>query len=113
MRLIDAVEKSATEGPGRYRLESLLYQTLGTLPDREDLRLKLAQLLFDLQRYADAETQAQMLLKSANSDTEVAASDTEVAARRIVALAQSAQARPGGMVTIAEAAKALKESLAR
>jgi len=104
VRLIAAVEKSAVTGPGRYRLVSLLYQTLGALPERDDLRLKLAQQLLDLQDFAGAETQAKKLLDSKDDET-------RRAARRIEALSLSAQARPGGLVSIAAAASALEASL--
>src|SRR5688572_18403113 len=48
LRLLAAVEKSDASGPGRYRLVTLLYQTLGELPERDDLRLKLAEQLLSL-----------------------------------------------------------------
>lgn len=105
LRLVAAVEKSDPTGPGRYRLVTLLYQTLGELPKRDDLRLKLAQQLLSLQEFAGAKTQANKLLASGDQST-------KVAARRILALAATAQARPDGLVSIAEAATALRLALA-
>jgi predicted Zn-dependent protease len=104
LQLIKAIEKSTDIGAGRYRLVSLLYQTLGIYPDREDLRLQLAQILLDSQNFADAKKQADQLLKSS-------VEANQIAARRIIALSQFAQARPGGIVSIAEAATALEAAL--
>ncbi len=83
LRLIEAVEKSDPPGSANYRLVSLLYQSLGTLPERDDLRLKLAQLLLDRQDFAGAKMQSELLSQSKNGAT-------QIAARRILALSQCA-----------------------
>jgi Tfp pilus assembly protein PilF len=104
LRLVDAVERSSAAGPGKRRLGSLLYQTLGTSPEREDLRLKLAQTLLDLRDFSNAQKQAEILFQSKNQPT-------LVAARRIAALSLAAKAEPGGLTSIATAAQALEAAL--
>ena len=105
LRLLAAVEKSDATGPGRYRLVALLYQTLGELPERDDLRRKLAEQLLTLQDFAGTKSQASKLLETGDPET-------KIAARHILALATTAQARPDGLVTIGEAATALLAALA-
>jgi tetratricopeptide (TPR) repeat protein len=104
LRLISAVEKSATSGPGRYRLVSLLYQTLGALPERNDLRLKLAQQLLDLHDFVGAESEARKLLDSSDKTQ-------QQVARRIIAIALRVQARDDGIVSLKQAADALADAL--
>lgn len=104
LRLISAVEKSATSGPGRYRLVSLLYQTLGNLPERNDLRLKLAQQLLDLHDFSGAELEARKLIDSSDKAQ-------QQTARRIIAISLRVQAREGGIVGLKQAAEALADAL--
>lgn len=104
LRLIGLLEKSADTRGGASRLVSLLYQTLGVLPDREDLRLKLAQRLFELQDFVGAATQVKVLSQSN-------AEDILAGARRVDALVAAVQARPGGEVTIKGAIKKLDVAL--
>jgi hypothetical protein len=105
VRLITAVEQSGNTGPRGVRLVSLLYETLGSMPERGDLRLKLAQQLLDLQDYSGAEAEARTLLSSKSEEE-------QRAARRIIAISLRARARRGGLVSIEQAAEALAAALA-
>jgi predicted Zn-dependent protease len=105
LRLVHAVERTAETAPQRRRFIQLLYQTLGQLPTRDDLRLKLASQLLEVNQFKEAELEARKLVASQSGEH-------HSAAQRIIALSLRAQARPGGPVTIEEAAVELVEALA-
>ena len=97
---------------------SLLYQTIGLRPEKTVLRLKLAQNLYDLNLFGDAQKQAEMLAAEISKIPEDARKDgtrdatlkLAIAAGRIKALAMQAQVRPGGDVTIIDAVDALEQA---
>ena len=105
VRLISAVERSADTAARRYRLVTLLYESVGSFPKRTDLRLKLAQQLLDMRDFSSAEVEARKLLSSKQEED-------QRAARRVIALSLRARARRGGLVGLEQAAKALAAALA-
>ena len=106
LRLVEAVEHSAQTDQQRKYLLGLLYQTLGLVPDRHDLRLKLANQLLASQDFAGAETAASKV------ETESPKEEDKRAARRIIALSLLARARVGGPISIKVAADKLIGALA-
>lgn len=106
MRLLTAVENSATTDPGRNRLTSLLYQMVGSLPDRTDLRAKLVEQLLDSNRFKAAEEAARELSESDDPSQ-------QQIARRATALSKLSLAREDRGVSFAEAAQSLRLALER
>jgi tetratricopeptide (TPR) repeat protein len=106
VRLVQATEHIATTPRQKGQLIGLLYQTLGRLPDRNDLQLKLATHLWDI-RDIRAEAEAQKLL-----DSPTATVAEKRAAERIRVLSRQTRARRGGLVTITQAAGELAAALA-
>jgi predicted Zn-dependent protease len=104
VRLVEAVEHTVTTGRQRRYLLGLLYEAMGFLPDRHDLRLKLAEQLLEVGSFTAAETEAQKVL--ASSDVE-----EKRAARKVIALSLRARARTGGLISIDKAASALAAAL--
>lgn len=104
LRLLNAVEESATNEVGQRRLVSMLYQLTGSLPERIDLRQKLVEQLIAARRFkAAAESAAELLELGDDSQKRIA--------RRAMAIAKYADALEGRDVTIAEAAEAFQEVL--
>jgi tetratricopeptide (TPR) repeat protein len=105
LRLLAAVENSSTTPRGRNRLISLLYQMVGSLPERTDLRVKLVDQLMETGNYDAAEKAAREVLDQGDVSQ-------QRHARRAIALSHRAMAREDGVVTLATAAKSLATALA-
>lgn len=81
------------------RLNTLLYQTLGRVPDRDDLRRLLAENLLKIGSFAEAGTEAKKLLDHSPDDARVG--------RRIIALSLIARANADSGAALKTALKAL------
>ena len=84
VRLVGVVEHIAATAPQQRHLVALLYDTLGHVPDRTELRVKLAQQLLQLQDFHGAQTEAQKLLSSEDRNV-------QRSGHRVVALALRAK----------------------
>jgi len=104
LRLLSAVEKSATDPAGQRRLVSLLYQMTGSLPERIDLKVKLVEQLLATQRFKAAEEAAQELL-------EVGDDSQRRIARRAIAVSKYALSLENRDVTLEDAVESLQVAL--
>jgi len=123
LKFVDAV-RQGVETPGdRRRLSSTLFETIGIAPDRVELRVQLAENLLELGDLFSAKAEAEKYL---DLDASKIDQDDAAKARRVIALVLSGLARDAGqaaagdsanakgqaVVTIPEAADALRASLA-
>jgi tetratricopeptide (TPR) repeat protein len=83
VQLIEVLNRGELTAGKFYQLNNLLYRTLGQLPEREDLRLMLAENLLKGGQWANAATEAAKISKKS---PEIA-----LKARRVIALSQLQQ----------------------
>jgi len=95
VKLIDVYAQSEPASNRLPRLNALLYRTLGRIPNRDDLRIKLAENLLQLGAFEEAEEEANTVLEKAPEHARDA--------RRLIALSQIARARLGESVFLTEA----------
>ena len=68
VKLVQAYAEGEPD-PGRiHRLNNMLYRALGRVPDRHDLRLMLADNLWKINAFEEAETEARKLLDQSPQD---------------------------------------------
>ena len=88
LQLIDVFEKGVQSPRDQKRLSSMLYELLGLIPERTDLRLRLAKSFLAQRGYDKAEKEARTAIRSAGNDS------TQLAqARRLIALSLYPRAR--------------------
>ena len=105
VRLVEVVGHLAGTPAGARSYEALLYETLGLLPDRSDLRIKLAEKLLQTGQFVEAEAEASKVVAT-GQDAD------KPAARRVIAVSLRARASSDGLVTWKAAADALRDALA-
>jgi tetratricopeptide (TPR) repeat protein len=103
--LVEALEKTTVTVPQHRQLISLLYEIVGLMPARNDLRVKLADALLKGGDFAGAETEAR---KAMSSDRE----QDQKACRRIIAISLLARAQRGGRISMKQAAAEMARALA-
>lgn len=80
VQLIEVQNQGEPSPAKLYRLNQLLYRTLGRLPEREDLRLMLAENLLTIGEWEDAQSEAKKLLDGSPS--------VALGARKVIAISQ-------------------------
>jgi len=88
LQLIDVYEKGVKTPRERGRINSMLYEMLGLAPERNDLRLRLAENLLTLKDYSRAEKEARVAEKSSKEG-----SPEQAKAKRLIALSLYPRAR--------------------
>jgi predicted Zn-dependent protease len=111
VRIIEAVERSSATLAQRRNLIRLLSETTGLLPHRTDLRIKLAQNMFDIGWFSQAADEAQKLLSKHQTLPVALTAEQFAALSRIKAISLAYQTRRGGLVSVATAANSLREAL--
>ncbi|MEO2048790.1 MAG: tetratricopeptide repeat protein [Pirellulales bacterium] len=102
--MVESYAKSIQSSRGNRRLARLLYQVLGLVPNRDDLRLRLAEELLKIGDLKVASLEAKKLLASA---------DHKSAAGRVIALVLYEHARrEGSSLLINEAVQSLLTAIA-
>jgi len=88
LQIIDLFEKGLQTPRDRSRLSTMLYEMLGLVPQRLDLRLRLAENLLALRDYSRAEGEARTVEESAQEG-----STQQARAKRLIALSLFPRAR--------------------
>lgn len=101
--MVEAYAKGQPTPNRRVRLIRLLYQALGRVPERTNLRLLLAENLLDLGDYEEAEREATKLIETDATESPVA--------RKIIALSMFARAQATTKSSIADELTALVEAV--
>ena len=97
-RLAETYDRSPQGKRNPLATIKLYYRAVGMLPERSDLRGRLAELLLEVSRFEKAEEQAVMLGGSARG-------------KRIAALALNGQSRSGGRIAVKDALTAINEAI--
>jgi predicted Zn-dependent protease len=99
LQLVEVVANGQDSREGPNRFTNLLYRAIGRAPERPELHRMLAENLFKLGSFEDAQKEAKWLLENAPQEI--------IAAKRITALSLSKRARLRDGVSIEEAIRNL------